>query len=58
MHQLMFPSRDLEVETGGGQARRRDRAQEWLQTHRYGFRVWLVLRMNHHPILVLMDISR
>jgi hypothetical protein len=36
------PYRDMEIESRGGRARRRDRTQEWLQTHRYGFRVWLV----------------
>jgi hypothetical protein len=32
----------MEIESWAGRARRRDRTQEWLQAHRYGFRIWLV----------------
>jgi hypothetical protein len=39
---LPFTFRDMEIESRGGRARRRDCTQEWLQTHRYGFRVWSV----------------
>ena len=36
------PFRYMEIESWGGRGRRRDCTQEWLQTHRYGFRLWLV----------------